>query len=111
MFKKYAINLNIKDTFTKLSGKIIVGRDSVVDIATCLSAGRFGDRIPLGGEIFRTLQTSPSAHPAPYVMDTGSFPEVKRLGVGLNTHPNLGPRLKKEYSSTSTQPLGLRDLF
>jgi len=31
--------------------------------------------------------------------------------VALTTHPHLAPRLKREYSYTSTPPLGLRDLF
>ena len=30
------------------------------------------------------------------------------LGVVLTTHPHLAPRLRKEYSYTSTPPLGLR---
>jgi hypothetical protein len=32
-------------------------------------------------------------------------------GVALTTLPHLAPRLKKEYSYTSTPPLGLRGLF
>ena len=45
-------------------------------------------------------------------MGTGSFPgAVAAGGVALNTHPHLAPRLKKEYSYTSTPPLGFRGLF
>jgi len=32
-------------------------------------------------------------------------------GVALTTHPHLALRLRKEYSYTSTHPLGLRGLF
>jgi hypothetical protein len=35
-------------------------------------------------------------------MGTGSFPAVKRPGRGLNHPPHLAPRLKKEYSYTSS---------
>jgi membrane associated rhomboid family serine protease len=44
-------------------------------------------------------------------MGTGSFPGVKRPGRGVDYHLLLAPRLKKEYSYTSTPPLGLRGLF
>jgi len=53
------------------------------------------DRIPVGGETFRTTQTGPGAHPASYTMGTGSFPGVKRPGLGSNHPPHLAPRLKK----------------
>jgi hypothetical protein len=39
-------------------------------------------------------------------MGTGSFP-----GVALTPHPHLAPRLKKEYSYTSTPFLDLRGLL
>ncbi len=32
-------------------------------------------------------------------------------GVALTTHPYLAPRLKEEYSYTSTPPLGLRETY
>jgi len=41
-------------------------------------------------------------------MGTRSFPGVKRPGRGVVHPPHLAPRLKKEYSYTSTPPLGLR---
>ena len=31
--------------------------------------------------------------------------------VTVTTHPHLSPKLKEEYSYTSTPPLGLRGLF
>jgi len=44
---------------------------------------------------------SNGAHPASYTMGTGSFRGVKRPGHGVD-HPHLVPRLRKEYSYTST---------
>ena len=48
------------------------------------------------GEIFRTLQTGPGAHPASYTMGTGPFPGVKQPRRGVDHPPHLAPRLKKE---------------
>jgi hypothetical protein len=42
------------------------------------------------------VQTGPGAHPASYIMGTGSFPGAKRPGRGINHPPHLMPRLKKE---------------
>jgi len=58
------------------------------------------------------VQAGPGAHTASSTMGTRSFPGVKWLGRG-NDHPppHLAPRLKKEWSYTSTSPLGLRGLF
>jgi len=44
-------------------------------------------------------------------MGTGSFPEVKRPGRGVDHPPHVAPRLKKEYSYTSPAPLVFRGLF
>jgi len=45
-------------------------------------------------------------YPASYAMGTGSFPDIKRPGRGVDHPPHLAPRLKKEYSYTSTPPNG-----
>jgi len=58
-----------------------------------------------------SVQTGPGVHPAAYTLGTGSFPEVKWQGGGVDHPPNLAPRLKKEYSNTSTPLLGFRGLF
>jgi hypothetical protein len=65
--------------------------------------GRSGDRIPVGGEIFRTRQDSPWGPPS--LVHSGyrfSFSGVKRP-----TH--LAPKLTKEYIyiSIRTTPLGI----
>ena len=44
-------------------------------------------------------------------MGTGSFPGIKRPEIGVDRPPHLAPRLKKDYSYTSTPPVGLRGLF
>jgi hypothetical protein len=59
-------------------------------------AGRSGDRIPVGAKYSAPVQTGPGAHPASYIMGTGSFPGVKRPGRGVEHPPHLRPRLKKE---------------
>jgi len=54
----------------------------------------------------------PWGHPAPFTTGTGSlFQGLKGRGVALTNQPHLAPKLKKEYSYTSTPPLGLRGLF
>ena len=59
--------------------KVIVGRASVVSIAT--QAGRSGDRIPVGARFSAPIQTGPGAHPASCMMGTGSFPGVNAVGA------------------------------
>jgi len=44
----------------------------------CLRAGQYGDRIPVEAIFSAPIQTGTRAHPAPYTMDTGSSPGVKR---------------------------------
>jgi hypothetical protein len=61
-----------------------------------------GDRIPLSSAFSTTTQTGPGAHPASFAVGTGSFSEVKRPGCGVNHPPHLAPRLKEEYSYTSS---------
>jgi hypothetical protein len=48
------------------------------------------------GRFFALVQTGPGAHPASYIMGTGSFPGVKRPGRGIDHHPHLALRLRKE---------------
>jgi hypothetical protein len=44
-------------------------------------------------------------------MGTGSFPEVKRRGRGVDNPLHLESRLKKEKNYNSTPSLGLRGLL
>ena len=77
-----------------------------------LWAGQFRDRITVGARSSTPVQTGPGALTASYTMRTGSL--SRRYSgriVELTTHPHLVPGLKKEWSYTSTAPLGLHGLF
>jgi hypothetical protein len=69
-------------------------------------------KISVGARYFAAVKTGPGAHPASCTMATGPISRgYSGRGVELTTHPHLVPRLKKEYSYTSTPPLGLHGLF
>ena len=51
------------------------------------------------------------ALPAACSMDTRSLPGVKVPGRGVGHPPHLALRLQKEWSYTSTPPLGIRGLL
>ena len=53
-----------------------------------LPTGRSGDRIPVGAIFSAPVKTGPGAHPAYYIMGTGSFLGVKRLGHGVDPNNN-----------------------
>jgi hypothetical protein len=65
----------------------------------------------VGARFYAPFQTGPRAHPASCKMDTWFYPVVKLPGRGVDHPPHLAPRLKKEYSYTSTLPLSLRGLL
>jgi hypothetical protein len=91
---------------------------------TCVRKGRSGPSSSVGittgygldgpgiesreGEIFSApVHTGPEVHPAFCTMGTGSFPGVKNgRGVRLTLYPLLLPLVMKEYSYTSTPPMG-----
>ena len=60
-----------------------------------LRIGQSGDRIAVEARFSTPVQTDPEVHLASCTMGRGR-------GVALTTHPHLQPRLKKEYSNTST---------
>jgi hypothetical protein len=76
-----------------------MGRDSSVGIAT-----RYG----LDGP---GIESRCMRDPASCTMGTGSFPGVKRPGRGANHPSPFSAEVKKEYSYSSTPPLGLRGLL
>ena len=78
--------------------KIFLSRsqDSIVGVATCYGLDSPGIESLWETRFFVPVQTGSEAHPASYIVGTGSFPGVKRRGVALNTHPHLAPRLRKE---------------
>ena len=49
---------------------------------------------PVGGEIFRTVQTGPETHPASCTMGTGSLLGVKRPGRGVDHPPPSSAEVK-----------------
>ena len=100
-------------THTHIYIYIYEGQDSSVGIATRYGLDGPGIESRWWGKarFSAHVQTGPGAHPASDTMGTGSFPRVKRPGSGVDHPPHLAPRLKKEYSYTSTPPLGLRGLF
>jgi hypothetical protein len=61
-----------------------------------LRAGRPGDRIPVGARFFAHIQTGPGAHPASCTMGTGSFPGVKRPGLGAEHPPPPSAEVENE---------------
>ena len=60
-----------------------------------LRAGRSGDRIPVGGRYSPPIQTIPGAHTDSYTIGTGSFPEVKRPGRGIEHPPPSSAEVKE----------------
>jgi hypothetical protein len=64
-----------------------------------------------GGEILRTCPERSCGPPGLLYNGYRVFPEVKRPRSGVDHPPPLVPRLRKEYSYTSTPHLGLRGLF
>ena len=84
--------------------------DTLVD-SDSLRVGRSGNRIPVEARYSAPVQTGPGAHPASYTIGTGSLSRGWSGQGVTNTHPHLAPRLKKEYSYTSTPPLGRQGLF
>jgi hypothetical protein len=88
-----------------------VGQDSPVGIATRYGLDGPGIELRLGARFSATVQTAPGEQPSSYTMDIRSFTGVKRPGRGVDHPPHLTPRLKKEWSYTSTLPLGLRGLL
>ena len=63
-----------------------MGRDSLVGKATRYGLNGPGIEFRCGARFPAPVQNGPGAHPASYTMGTGSFPEVKRPGRGVD-HP------------------------
>jgi len=48
-----------------------------------------------GARFSAPVQTSPGAHPASYIMGSGSFPGVKRAGRGVDHPPQSKTEVKE----------------
>ena len=73
-----------------------MGRDNSVGIATRYGLDGPGIESRWEARFPEPIQIGPGAHPASYTMSTGSFPEVKRPGRGVDHLSHLAPRLSKE---------------
>ena len=60
----------------------------------------------MGARFSSPIQTCPEAHPAYYTMSTGSLQGVKRPGRDADHLPPSSAEVMKDYSYTSTPPLG-----
>jgi hypothetical protein len=68
-----------------------MGRDN-----DSLQAGRFGDRIPVGGARFSApVQTGPAANPVSCTIGTVSFAGVRRPGCGVDHPPPSSAEVKE----------------
>ena len=77
-----------------------MGRGSSVFIATELRAGRSGDRIPVGGEIFRSCPNRPWCPPSLLYNGYRVFPGGKeRPDVTLTPHPHIVPWSRKSRAT------------
>ena len=63
-----------------------VGRDSSVGIVTRYGWDGPGIESRWGERVTALVQTGPGTHSASYTRGTGSFPRVKRPGLGVD-HP------------------------
>ena len=79
-----------------------------------LRAGRSGNRIPVGGEIFSTRPERAWRPPSPLycTMDIGSFPGVKWPGRGVDHPPSSSAEVKGRVElCLYPPPLSIRGLF
>ena len=81
-----------------------VGWNSAV-IATRYRLGGPGIESQWGG-ISAPIQTGPGAHPASYTMGTGSFPEVKQPGRGVDHQPSSSTKVKERVELYLFSPPG-----
>ena len=72
----------------------ITSRDSSVGVATRYGLDGPAIESRWGARLSAPIQTGPGAHPASYIMGTGSFPGVKRPGRGVDHPPHPAPMLK-----------------
>ena len=62
------------------------------------------NRIPLEAGFSTTVQSSTGDNPATRTVGTGPLLGLKRPGRGVDHQPPLTPRIKEEYSYTTTRP-------
>jgi len=67
----------------------------LVIIVPVLWDGRSGDRMPLGARFSAPVRTGPGDNRASYTMVAGSFPGIKRPGLGTNHPPPSSAGVKE----------------
>jgi hypothetical protein len=82
-----------------------VGQDNSVGIVTRYGMDGQGIESQCGTKFSAPVQTGPGAHTASYTMGTGSFPGVKRPGLGVDHLPPSSAEVKERvelylYSSS-----------
>jgi len=65
------------------------------------------DRTPEEARFSTPVKTDPGAHPASYIMGTGSFPGVQRPGSGVVHTPPPSAEVKKRVELYIYCPSGL----
>ena len=70
-------------------------RDSAVGIATRYGMNGPGIESRWGAIFSAPVHVGPEAHPAVYTMGTGSFPGVKRPGLGVDHPPPYSAEVKE----------------
>ena len=83
-----------------------VGRDNSVGIATRYVLDGPGIESRWGARFSAPVQTGPGAHPASYTRGTGSFPEVKRPGRGVDHLPPYSAEVKERIELHLYSPSG-----
>ena len=96
---KYRLNITLKSATAFqiiLIQKNGVGPEQLSRYSDSLRAGRSGDQMPVGGEIFRNCPDRPwGPHSLLYNGYRVTFPRVKRPGRGVEHPPHLLLRLKE----------------
>jgi len=72
-----------------------VSRDSSVGIATRYGLDYPGIEFRWGARFSAPVQMGPGSRPASYTMGTGSFPGVKRPGLGVDHPPASSAEVKE----------------
>ena len=83
-----------------------MGRDSSVRIATRYGLDSLGIEFWWGVRLSAPVLTGPGGYPASYTMGTGSFPEVKRLGHGVDHPPPSSAEVKEKVKLYLYSPYG-----